>query len=194
MSDPSAASDDTSSSLLSRARNHDAAAWLRLVEWIGVFILRWCRRAGLQAADRDEVAQQVLINVWRGLATFRRDRPGDSFRGWVYTITRNCIHDLRARRQRDPAPLPMDLPAEVDPSEADDLKRRALRLLIQDVVARNANEAGFRAFYRTAVDGLPAAEVARELGVSAELVRQHKSRWTKRLRDQLREQFGELLG
>jgi RNA polymerase sigma-70 factor (ECF subfamily) len=194
MSAPPAASDETSSGLLSRARNRDPAAWLRLVEWIGVLILRWCRRARLQAADCDEVAQQVLINVWRGLGAFRRDRPGDSFRGWVYTITRNCIHDLRARRQRDPFPLLTDLPAEPDPSERDELRQRALRLLLQDVLACNANDLGFRAFYRTAVDGLSGAEVARELGMSAELVRQHKCRWTKRLRDQLREQFGGLLG
>jgi DNA-directed RNA polymerase specialized sigma24 family protein len=85
------------------------------------------------------------------------------------------------------------LPAEADPAEAQDLKRRALHLLIQDIIAPHINDPGFKAFYRTAVDGLSAVQAAQELGASADMVRQHKCRWIKRLRDRLRDQFGELL-
>ncbi len=194
MSAPSSAADDSSSSLLARVRNHDAGACVQLFQWIGPFILRWCERARLQAADRDDVSQQILKNIWSGLATFRKDRPSDSFRGWVYTITRNCILDFRAQQRAAPPTLPVELPAEADPSEARDLKQRALHLLIQDVISRHAGEAGFQAFYRTAVDGLSAAEAAEELGLSSDAIRQHKSRWIKRLRERLRRQFGELLG
>ncbi|HKI37012.1 MAG TPA: sigma-70 family RNA polymerase sigma factor [Gemmataceae bacterium] len=193
MSAPSPPADDTSSSLLARVKNHDADACVQLVQWIGPFILRWCQRARLQAADRDDVSQQVLKNIWSRLATFRKDKPNDSFRGWVYTITRNCILDLWERRRGAPHPLPVELPAEADPSEARDLKRRALHLLIQEVIARHAGDSGFQAFYRTAVDGLSAVEAAQELGLSPDAVRQHKSRWIKRLRDRLLRQFGDLL-
>ena len=186
--------DDTSSSLLTRAKNRDTEAWMQLVRWIGPLILDWCRRAGLQLADREEVSQQVLINIWRGLTAFRKDQPGHSFRGWVYTITRNCILDLHARNKRTASqPLPVAIPAESDPSDAQSLKRRALFLLVQEAVAGHASDRGFQAFYRTAVGGLSAVEVAAEMGMTADAVRQHKSRWVKRLRDQLREQFGELL-
>ena len=44
-----------------------------------------------------------------------------------------------------------------------------------------------------AVDGLSSVEAGKELGLGADVVRQHKCRWIKRLRDRLREQFGELL-
>jgi RNA polymerase sigma-70 factor (ECF subfamily) len=204
MSQPSPSADDTSSSLLARARQYDADAWLQLVKWIGPFVLNWCRRARLQAADCEDVSQQALANIWRRLGTFRKDSPGHSFRGWVYVITKNCIADLHERRRRAQAadrlaagrPLPepaVELPAEDDPAAAHSWKQRALQLLIRDVVAAHANDRGFRAFYRTAVDGLSAVAVAQELGLSADVVRQHKSRWIKRLRDQLRKQFGDLL-
>ncbi len=194
MSTPSPPSkDDTSSSLLTRVKKHDAEAWLQLVQWIGPFILRWCRRAGLQAADCDEVGQQVLMKIWRGFGNFRADQPGHSFRGWVYTITKNCLLDLAAHRHGAPQPLPVAVPAESEPSDARDLRQHALHLLIQKFVADHANDRGFRAFYRTAVDGLTAVEVAQELELNADVVRQHKSRWIKRLRDRLREEFGELL-
>src|SRR5437868_2966054 len=52
--------DDTRSSLLLRVNNRDADAWLKLVKWIGPFILGWCRKARLQPADCDDVAQEVL--------------------------------------------------------------------------------------------------------------------------------------
>ena len=192
MSDPARPDDDTSSSLLVRVKNRDPDACLRLVEWIGPFILSWCRRAGLQPADRDEVSQQALLNVWGRLAAFRKEKPGDSFRGWVYSITRSRILDLWARQRAAPRPLSAEPPAD-DASSEKDWKQRALHLLIKDLAARHAADHGFKAFYRTAVDGLSSAEAARELGVSADVVRQQKCRWIKRLRDQLRQQFGELL-
>ena len=196
--------DDTSSSLLARVKNQNADAWLQLATWVGPYILGWCRRAGLQAADCDDVSQQVLTNVWHGLAKFRADQAGQSFRGWVYVITRNCVADLRERRRREqaldrlavprPAATPeRELPAEDDPAAAPFWKRRALQLLLKEIITRHAEDRGFKAFYRTAVDGLTAPEVAGEIGMSADVVRQHKCRWIKRLRDRLREQFGELL-
>jgi RNA polymerase sigma-70 factor (ECF subfamily) len=204
MSQPSPPADDTSSSLLARVRKQDADAWLQLVKWIGPFILGWCRRARLQPADGEDVCQQVLTNVWRRLDTFRTELPGHSFRGWVYVITKNCIADLQEQRRRalagerlasarPQAGPAAELPAEDDPAAAHDWKQRALQLLIQEVIALHANDRGFRAFYRTAVDGLSAVAAAQELGLSADVVRQHKSRWIKRLRDQLRKQFGDLL-
>jgi RNA polymerase sigma-70 factor, ECF subfamily len=194
MSAPSPVDDDNSSSLLARAKNHDADACVQLVRWIGPFILRCCQRARLQAADRDDVSQQVLKTIWNRLATFRKDKPNDSFRGWVYTITRKCILDFWTQRRAAPHTLPVELPAKADLSEAHDLKQRAIHLLIQDVIIRHAGAGGFQAFCRTAVDGLSAVEAAKELGLSPDAVRQHKSRWIKRLRDRLRQQFGDLLG
>jgi Transposase IS66 family len=52
------------------------------------------------------VRQEVFQTVARGIAGFRRDRPGDSFRGWLYTSTRSRLLDhyvqADALRQHDP--------------------------------------------------------------------------------------------
>ena len=60
------------------------------------------------------------------------------------------------------------------------LVRRALGLLRTDF-----EENTWRAFWRTAVDGLPAAEVADELNMSSAAVRKAKSRVLQRLREEL---------
>jgi RNA polymerase sigma-70 factor (ECF subfamily) len=184
---------DTSSSLLSRVRAQDEDAWRDLVGWIGPFVLRWCVRAGVEPGQAEDVAQDVFVRVWNAMPTFRRDEAGQSFRGWVYAITRNRVIDHF--RARDPAgPLPEHLPQQSDPGEADDLRRDAIHLLVRSCVAQYAGDRGFRAFQRTAVDGLTSAQAAAELGMTDEAVRKHKARWIRRLRDLLEARFSELLG
>src|SRR5262249_2315434 len=83
----------TSLTVLARVRAHDETAWGRLVSLYGPLVYGWCLRAGLQAADAADVGQEVFAAVARNIPSFRRDRPGDSFRGWLYVITRSKISD-----------------------------------------------------------------------------------------------------
>ena len=87
------ADDVTSTSLLGRAKAGEGEAWSRLVELYAPLLYEWSRRNGLQADDAADVAQDVFATVARKLDSFRRDRPGDSFRGWLWTIARNKIND-----------------------------------------------------------------------------------------------------
>src|SRR5581483_5856393 len=85
--------DATSPSLLDRARQNVPGAWERLVELYAPLVYHWCKRGGLSAEDGADVFQDVFRAVAEHLADFRRDRPGDTFRGWLRTITRNKIRD-----------------------------------------------------------------------------------------------------
>jgi RNA polymerase sigma-70 factor (ECF subfamily) len=87
------AADATSTSLLGRAKAGEGEAWGRLVELYSPLLYEWCRRSGLQADDAADVAQDVFAEVSKKIKSFHRDRPGDSFRGWLWTIARNKIHD-----------------------------------------------------------------------------------------------------
>jgi RNA polymerase sigma-70 factor, ECF subfamily len=200
---PPTPGDETSSNLLTGVRNHDGDAWLRLVKWIGPFILRWCQAFPLQLSDCEEISSEVVEKLWLRIATFKKEKPGDSFRKWVRAITRNEVMDFFRRRSRDRQAMQQlagQFPYvgeqsgdEDDPSEAHDWTSRALLLLVQDIKTKHEQDLGFRAFYRTAVDGLTAPEAALELGLSKDVVRQHKTRWIKRLRERLGQQCGELL-
>jgi len=157
-------------------------------------VYRWCRKAGLQTDDASDVAQEVFRSVADNLGQFRHDRPGDSFRGWLWTITRNKIYDhFRAMKARPDAAggttvqrrfreLPETLPAENDAISLNTsgLARRAMELMETDFEPNT-----WQAFWRTAVDQQPAGTVARELGMSAAAVYMAKSRVLRRLRDEL---------
>ena len=100
MSDPSSR---TSSTLLEKLRQSpaDPASWARFVDRYGPRIYAWCRRWGLQDADAQDVAQDILLKLSRTLTTFEYDRSR-SFRAWLRAVVRNAWQDWLVRpQQRD---------------------------------------------------------------------------------------------
>src|SRR5438105_4437335 len=94
--------DSTSLSLLQRVQGNQPRAWEQLVDLYAPLVYHWCRRAGLGSEDTADVFQEVFRAVAEHVAAFRRDRPGDTFRGWLRTITRNKLRDHFRRRQDQP--------------------------------------------------------------------------------------------
>lgn len=88
-SDPSS----ISSTLLERLKARRPEAWQRLVDLYGPVVYRWCRWSGVLAGDVPDVVQEVFTAVAAHIADFHRQRPGDSFTGWLRTITRNKVTD-----------------------------------------------------------------------------------------------------
>jgi RNA polymerase sigma-70 factor (ECF subfamily) len=186
----------TSRSLLGRVKADDPAAWERLVALYGPLVVQWCRGWGLREQDAADVFQEVFQAVATHVAGFRKEREGDTFRGWLRAITRNKVRDHFRRRGRQPEGVGgteaqdrlAELPAPVAPDEDGaaveeeerGLFRRALELIRQEFAER-----AWQAFWRTAVEGRAAAEVAAELSMSPGAVRVAKSRVLQRLREEL---------
>jgi RNA polymerase sigma-70 factor, ECF subfamily len=182
----------TSSSLLRRVKGQNPDAWRRLVRLYGPLVFLWCRRSGFNREDSADVVQEVWTAVSMHIAEFRRERPDDSFRGWLWTITRNKVRD-RLRNQEPPGvggssiqnwinQLPDDPPDSIPlaPSDKQIVMRQALELIRSDF-----EDCTWKAFWRTAVDDRPAAEVAEELEMTPGAVRQVKYRILRRLREEM---------
>jgi RNA polymerase sigma-70 factor, ECF subfamily len=180
------------------ARKGDQRAWERLVSLTSPLVHRWCRRAGVPEADIPDVGQEVYWSVVGRLAAFRRDRPGDSFRGWLRTITKNKVRDYwRRKRAHPPAgeegPAPWEQwPAEDEGDEAAaDLaeERRLLYRRAVELIQVEFEEKTWQAFWRVEIDEQAPAEAAAALGVSVNAVYLARGRVRKRLR----EEFADLL-
>src|SRR5689334_10429661 len=98
---PARTSPGTSVTLLQRLRDNEPAAWRVMVQLYTPLLYHWCARRGVHGADAEDVVQEVLRVVAAGLGRFRREREGDSFRGWLRGITRNMLlqHFRQAGRQ-----------------------------------------------------------------------------------------------
>jgi RNA polymerase sigma-70 factor (ECF subfamily) len=193
---PVARPGSTASSLLERARAHEPDAWRRLVALYGPLVYHWCRRSALGTEDVADVFQEVFRSVAAHLATFRADRPGATFRGWLLVVTRNKIRDhLRRQRGRPAAAGGSDALRQLgqapDPvQEPDDStgpeENRAVLCRALDLVRSEFEEATWQAFWRATVDGHAPADVARDLGLSVNAVYKAKSRVLRRLRTELK--------
>jgi RNA polymerase sigma-70 factor, ECF subfamily len=194
----SAAPYSTSTGLLQRAKSHDPEAWRRLTHLYGPVVYRWIRQCGLQAGDAADVAQEVFFAVWTGLANFRKEQPGDSFRAWLWTITRNKVRDFGRRRAASASPRGGDdaqqrleqIP-EIPPDETTDTPGRAgadeaiLRCVA--LVQAEFEPRTWQAFWQTAVEGRTGADVSENLGISVGAVYMAKSRVLRRLREELQD-------
>ena len=92
----------TSLTLLERVRGRDEEAWRRLLHLYGPLVDRWSRYRRVRGEDLDDVRQEVFQAVAADLDRFRRDRPGDTFRGWLRVIAGHKILDHFRRRQKLP--------------------------------------------------------------------------------------------
>jgi RNA polymerase sigma-70 factor (ECF subfamily) len=186
----------TSRSLLERVKADEEGAWERLVTLYAPLVFHWCRRWNLREPDVADILQDVFQAVVVHVADFRKERAGDSFRGWLHRITRNKVVDHLRRLDREPpgvggseaqarlAQLPVPEPPEED-SDAGraaegDLFLRALELIRQDFEERT-----WQAFWRITIDGQSPREVADALAMSVGAVRVAKCRVLHRLRAEL---------
>jgi len=188
----------TSRSLLDRVKADDAAAWDRLIGLYAPSIYWWCRRWGLPEQETADVSQEVFHAVATHIGAFRKEKEGDTFRGWLRTITDNKVRDHFRKLGREPAgeggtealrrlaDLPADSSIELDDSRDD----RAERGLFRDALEMIRGEFETRtwqAFWLTTVEGLAAKDVGAELEMSPGAVRVAKSRVLRRLREELGE-------
>ena len=104
----------TSRTLLERARNKDGDAWWRLIELYSPLVAHWCGHGGIRGLHAEDIIQQVFQAVALNLDEFRRDRPGDTFRGWLRVITRNKLLDHFRSLEKQPLALSVFTALDVD--------------------------------------------------------------------------------
>lgn len=157
--------------------------WEEIAREEGDFIYTVAYRLTGNRDDAQDLVQEVLVRVRRGLRNYR---PG-SLRGWLSRITTNAFLDEARRRSRRPtAALPDDpdlvLPPAPDAAETSDAER--LPDHVQAALAELTPE--FRVPVVLAdVAGLSYAEIAEELGVPVGTVRSRIHRGRLALRERL---------
>ena len=189
----------TSLSLLDRLKTArpDASDWNRLQEVYLPLIQRWLGRVPGLGDESADLAQEVLVVVFREVPRFDRQHQG-SFRAWLRQVTVNKIRNYRRKRYRRPAVGldPADSFLERLCDQNDNLAREwdldhdkhVVEKLLA-VVQRDFTPVTWEAFQRFGVEDVPAGRVAEELGISENAVILAKSRVLKRLR----EEAGDLL-
>jgi len=152
--------------------------------------------ADVSSDDAADVFQEVFMAVATHVAEFRRDRPGDTFLGWLRTITRNKILDHFRRRQGKPMgqggtgvketleqmpdQTPESIAADSLPDDSSSVAQRVAQMVRTSVEDRT-----WRAFWCLAIEDRKAADVADDLGMNVRAVYESKYRVMRKLREEM---------
>ena len=149
--------------LMNVAARQDRAAFTELFAFFAPRVKAYLMRLGAPPVEAEEIAQDVMVTVWRRAETFDAARASAST--WIYTIARNRRIDMIRRKRRpeldpnDPMFVPEPEPAAdaiIETAEREDRLREALKLLSPEQRALLQ-----RAFF----DGLSHSEIAASSGL-----------------------------
>lgn len=193
--DPSLA---TRWSLVTRLKDRgDQLGWREFFDAYWKLIYKVALKSGLTDAEAQEVVQETVISVAKGIDKFKTDRPG-SFKGWLLQITRWRIADQFRKRRPDYAravhrpaddtaltdtinriadPNGVTLETLWDKEYEKNLMDRAL-----EIVKQRANQKHYQIFHLHVVKGLSTATVCESLGVTPALVYVAKFRISRQVR------------
>lgn len=154
------------SAQLGRVAEGDEAAFVAVYEAVSGSVLGVALAVLRDRAQAEEVAQEVLVEVWRTAGRYRADRG--SVRTWVLTMAhRRAVDRVRSAqaatdRERRAARLEAALPEfdEVSEAAVDHDERERVRRCLASLTEIQRQSVGL-AYYR----GMTCSEVAKTLSV-----------------------------
>jgi RNA polymerase sigma factor (sigma-70 family) len=188
---------DTRASLIVRiADSQNAAAWEEFARLYQPVVYRIARQRGFQDADADELVQEVMLAVARAVEDWVPDPALGRFRDWLLRIARNLMINFLTRRKYQvwgtgaAATQPFleaECQADSAISQLFDLEyRRQTFHCAAERVRGAVTERTWQAFWKSTIDDMPAAQVARQLEMSVGSVYIARSRVMARLRDEVK--------
>jgi RNA polymerase sigma-70 factor (ECF subfamily) len=177
----------------------DGATWQAFDARFRPVLLAFGRRLGLGDEDAADTAQDTLTRFVRSFRDGKYDRTRGRLSAWIIGIARHCIAELResrARRREERLSKAEELPDDAALTRIWDAEcqRQILHEAVQELrrVSRT-DPRTVRVFEMLAFEQRRPADIARELGISANDVYLAKHRCLKRLRSivsELEEAFG----
>ena len=189
-----------SSTLLTGARSANPNAWVMIVTRYSPKIMTWMLLAGVDSSDAPDLLQDVWRSVLMSLKNFRREKPDDTFRGWLRTIAQRRIADYFESRSQQPRNLPL---AQLESLQSQNLltdeiaanvsERVTLLQKYMQQVESEVKPNTWLVFQMHVIEEKSVEEVAAILKIPTYSVYTSKSRVIKRLRELLEDnQSGKL--
>jgi RNA polymerase sigma-70 factor (ECF subfamily) len=151
------------SSLLARVAAGDRGAFDELYERVSAIVYGLARRVVVDRSIASEVAQEVLLEVWRTADRF--DPARGTATAWIATMTRrraiDAVRSVEAARRRDSDVRPAGLTTDPVGEDVIDIDERARVGAAMGSLTDLQREAIEMAFY----EGLTYREVAGKLGL-----------------------------
>ncbi len=167
--------------LVAAWRGGDEAAAATLVRRHSAVLGRYLVARGATSADCDDLLQETFFRAFRGLDGWRGDAP---FRGWLFRIAANLVHD-RFRRSGGRVYVELSDGDRVDHADPE------VEMIADETAGRIADGLGRlspmqrEVFLLRVEQGLEYAEIAAALDTTAGAARVHYHHAVRRLKERL---------
>lgn len=171
------------------------AVWEEYVARYRPLLIKYARRLGLAEADAEDVAQQTLVAFSTAYQQGKYERDKGRLRVWLFAIARNqVVNWRRGQRSRELQVGDSDSGTGYFAGLADDTSmetiwdeewRAAVLARCLEQVRTEVQPTTYEAFAMFACQGVPAEDVAKKLGMTANAVFGAKRRILRRVRELL---------
>ena len=162
--------------------------WNQLLQYYEPFVRKTLAIMRVESSQIDDVCQQVLTRLWRELVNYRRDKDTARFRTWLTHLIRNVVINEYWKRKRamrfeqqnlDFVEVGAENSTEIDLLIEAEWQNHVVSLAMKRlelVFSGNAMEVFLRS-----EEGTPMEKISDSLGISLESAYVIKSRFKKRL-------------
>ena len=187
--------DATNPFLLVRIKDHeDTEAWNEFIETYRPLVRGYCVNRGIQSADADDIAQEVMKSVSQSISTFEYDSRKGRFRSWLFAVARSKVSNHVRSRERQPQTsggTEMMRRVEAEPAPEDSVlwDEEFEQLTLQkacESIRKEFSATTWMAFWATAMEHRSGEAVARDYGMTLSAVYTARSRVTARMKEWVR--------
>lgn len=178
----------TKGSLLAAVRRGDEIGWQEFYDMYKPLILLRGGDLRLNQTEKEELVQLVMVDFFKGSATFVYDRSRGRFRDYFKRIIHNRACDLMRKRQDGTVSMEtVGECVEALPQEAEDRFDAEWRELVLaqafEELKQKCDPTTLQSYDCFVRQNLPAKQVAKLLGITPNAVYQHRYRVEEMLRN-----------
>ena len=87
--------DHTRQTLLQKLqKQQDEQTWEEFIRYYEGYIYVCIRNLGVSLSDSEDLLQEVLVKIWKGMPQYSYERDKCRFRTWLSTVVRNTVYSF----------------------------------------------------------------------------------------------------
>ena len=182
---------NTKQTLIQRAQNpDDHQAWNDFVTYYESFVKMVLGKSGISVSEEDDLVQNILLKVWKGLPNYEYRKENAKFRTWLSTIIRNTVytHFNKMKGEDGKRDKYKGMIENVSESSIEEIIEREWYDYIASVAMEKVKEAfSGQAIevFRLSLEEKNAQEISEQLGLTENTVYSLRSRVKRRLKQEI---------
>ena len=189
----------TKQTLIQRVQNQDdSTAWDDFVSYYKTFIEMVLNKSRISLNESDDLVQEILLKIWKGLPNYEYRKEQAKFRTWLSVLIRNTmLNFLDKKKRKNPGKVELNdevilsvTETEIEKVIEEEWVSHLTSLAMQAVTKVFSGQAV--EVFKMSLEGKGTKEIAETLDINEESVFVLRSRVKSRLKKEIRKLRDEI--